>query len=135
VPRLERFVAEIAQVNALIAALADQTNLLALNATIEAARAGEVQITIASSVQEQATVLPSVADQLFPGDRRGRPRPRRPHQRLTPRRNCAPPQIARPFKGSRIGGDFPDAHFVTRFSVDAGPHCGAASIGIHERVV
>ncbi|MEU4244984.1 methyl-accepting chemotaxis protein [Actinoplanes sp. NPDC026619] len=39
---LERSVAEIAAVNALIASLADQTNLLALNATIEAARAGEI---------------------------------------------------------------------------------------------
>jgi methyl-accepting chemotaxis protein len=117
---VERSVAEIAEVNALIASLADQTNLLALNAAIEAARAGEVgkgfavvasevkdlaqetatsverirsvisaivdettdvaetfastagavddmhqlQITIASSVEEQATVLSSVADQL-----------------------------------------------------------------------
>ncbi len=120
VHRLERSVAEIAEVNALIASLAEQTNLLALNATIEAARAGEVgkgfavvagevkdlaqetatsverirtvisaivsettdvaetfastagavddmhqlQITIASSVEEQATVLSSVAHQL-----------------------------------------------------------------------
>jgi methyl-accepting chemotaxis protein len=41
VRKLERSVAEIAEVNALIASLAGQTNLLALNATIEAARAGE----------------------------------------------------------------------------------------------
>jgi methyl-accepting chemotaxis protein len=39
---VERPVAEIAELNALIASLADQTNLLALNATIEAARAGEI---------------------------------------------------------------------------------------------
>jgi methyl-accepting chemotaxis protein len=42
VRRLEKSVAEVADVNALIASLAEQTNLLALNATIEAARAGEL---------------------------------------------------------------------------------------------
>jgi len=42
VRRLEKAMAEIADVNSMIAQLAGQTNLLSLNATIEAARAGEM---------------------------------------------------------------------------------------------
>jgi methyl-accepting chemotaxis protein len=54
---LERSVAEIAEVNALIAQLAGQTNLLSLNATIEAARAGDMGkgfAVVASEVKQLA---------------------------------------------------------------------------------
>ncbi len=65
--KLERSVGEIAEVNALIAALAGQTNLLALNATIEAARAGEsgkgfavVAAEVKELAQETATSVERV---------------------------------------------------------------------------
>jgi methyl-accepting chemotaxis protein len=67
VHRLERSVAEIAEVNALIASLADQTNLLALNATIEAARAGEIGkgfAVVASEVKDLAQETASSVERV-----------------------------------------------------------------------
>lgn len=68
---LERSVAEIAEVNALIASLAEQTNLLALNATIEAARAGEsgkgfavVAGEVKELARETAEATQKVAEQI-----------------------------------------------------------------------
>ncbi|GAA3297637.1 hypothetical protein GCM10020218_083580 [Dactylosporangium vinaceum] len=67
VGRLERSVAEIAEVNALIAQLAAQTNLLALNATIEAARAGELGkgfAVVATEVKELAQQTATSVDRV-----------------------------------------------------------------------
>ena len=67
VQNLERSVAEIAEVNALIAQLAGQTNLLSLNATIEAARAGDLGkgfAVVAGEVKQLATETASSAGEV-----------------------------------------------------------------------